>query len=155
MNVVAGEDLGGGLGGAVGEEAAIVADQHAALLQPAAGDVVGQRLAKPAHVVQGKALANHRAPAAGAELDDVALFLAARAEQALEQDELDLLQVRACVDALDLVLVVDLIALHLEAGADQPVHRVGQPVFAVDRRRRQGLQHREDLLCGHDIRADV
>ena len=105
--------------------------------------------------MQREPLADHRAPAAGAELDDVALLLPPRPEEPFLQDELGPLQILAGVDPLDLVLVVDLVALHGQPVVDQPVRQVGQPVFAVQRRRRQRRQHRPDLPGGDDVRADV
>ena len=150
-----GEHFGRGLRSSVGQEAAVVADQHAPLLQPAAGDIVGQRLAQPADVVQREPLADHRAPAAGAELDDVALLLPPRPEEPLLQDEFGPLEILPRVDPLDLVLVVDLIALYSQPVVDQPVRQVGQPVLAVQRRRRQRRQHRPDLPGGDNVRADV
>ena len=90
-----GKDLGGGFPGAVGQKAAVVADEHAALFLAPARDLIGERLGQAPHVVQREALADDRAPAPGAKRDLVLFLLAARPEQALLQDELGLLQVLA------------------------------------------------------------
>ena len=143
-NVVAGEDFGGGFGGLAGKEAAIVADDDALLLRALAGDLVGQRLAQAAHVVHGEAFADDGAPAAGAEGDQVLLLLPARAKQALLQDELGTRQVLGGVDALHFVLIVEPVALHAQAGADQLVDAVGETVIAIAGRRREALEGGED-----------
>jgi len=146
MDVVAGKHFGSRLCSTVGEEAPIVADQHAALLQPTARDIIRQCLAQAAHVMQRKSLADHCPPAARTELDDVLLFLAPRAEITLLEDEFRLLQVGAGVDPLDFVRVIDLVALYLQAAVDQLIGRVGQAVFPVPLRGAQRFQHWPDIL---------
>ena len=106
-DVVAGKNLGCGFGGLPGKETAVVADDHAALFLAPASDFVGQRLAQPANVVHRKAFADDGAPAAGAEGDQVLLFLAAGTEKPFLQNELGVGQVLERVDALDFILVVE------------------------------------------------
>ena len=92
-DVVAGENLGRGFGGLPGKETAVVADDHAALFLAPASDFVGQRLAQPANIVHRKAFADDGAPAAGAEGDQVLLFLAAGTENPFLENELGVGQV--------------------------------------------------------------
>ncbi len=127
-NVVSGEDLGGRLGGPVREEAPVVTDQHAALFLLLAGDLVGERLREPPHVVQGEAFADDGAPAAGPEGHLAFGLRAVRAEEPFLQDEPGFGQVLGGVDALHFVLVVGLIALHQHPGADQLVDAIGEAV---------------------------
>ena len=86
--------------------------------------------------MHGEALADDGAPAAGAESDQVLLLLPAGAEEALLQDEFGMLEVRGGVDALNFILIVELVIGDPEAGADELMDTVGQPVFAIDGRRR-------------------
>ena len=130
-DVVARKDLGGGLAGAVGEKAAVIADQDAALFLAPARNLIGERLRQAPDVVEREALADDRAPAAGAKGHLVLFLLAARPEEALLQNELGLLQVLARVDALDFIRVVDLVALDPQPRADELVHAIRQLILAV------------------------
>ncbi len=116
---------------------------------------LARRLGEPANVVHGEAFADQRAPASGAEGDQVLLLLTAWAVETLLQDELGFLQVLGRVDALHFVLIVNLVALDAQAGADQLVHTISQPILAIDRTWRQPLQSSEDDGRVDDVRSDI
>ncbi len=153
-NVVSGKDLGGGIPGLAGQEPAVVADQHAALFLAAPRNLIGQRLAEAADVVEREALADDRPPAAGAKGDLVLLLLAAGPEEAFLQDELGLLQVLRRVDALDFVRVVNLIALHPQTRANEFVDTVRQRIPAI-RRRGEFFQRGKDGWRRYQVGAHV
>jgi hypothetical protein len=71
------------------------------------------------------------------------------------QDHLGPGQVLRCVDSLYLALVIDAIAHHAAARADQGMDAVGEPVLAVDRGRGQPLQHGEQGIGMDHVGADV
>ena len=102
--------------------------------------------------MEGEALADDGPPAASPKSYLVLLFVAARAEEPLLEDELGLAQVLLRVDPLDLVLVVDLVALDPLARADETVHGVGQAVLA---RGGHALEDREQAVRLADVGADV
>ena len=81
--------------------------------------------------MQREPLADDRPPTARPKGDLVFLLLAARPEKPLLQDELGLGQIGGAVDALHFVLIVDLIALHIQPRPDQLVHAIGQPQVAA------------------------
>jgi len=154
-DVVASKDFSGCLGGPIGEEATVEPDDDTALFPALAGDLVGQRLGQPPDVVQRKALTDDRSPATGAKGDQVLFLVTAGTIEPLLQDELGLGQVVASVDAQYLVLVIDLVTLHPQTGADEVVGAVGEPVFAIQRGRGQRLQSGQDGLGADDISAHV
>ena len=96
--------------------------------RPAADGLVGDGLAEPANVGQGVALADDRPPAAGAEHDGGVGVLPGH-EQSLEHDVLGQPKLVGAVDALDLVGVVDLVAVHPAAARDDAPGEVGEPVL--------------------------
>src|ERR1019366_3301173 len=154
-DIVAGKNLGRGFGGLPGKETAVIAHDHAALFLAPPGDFVGQRLAQPANVVHRKAFADDGAPAAGAEGDQVLLFLSSGKEKPFLEDELGGGQVLRRVDALDLILVVQLIAIHAETRADEFVYAVGETVLTVARGGRKPAQGGEDGCRIHHVSSDV
>ncbi len=96
-DIVAGKDLGRGMGGNVAQKAPVVADEHAVGLASLASHLVGQRLAEPSHVVQREAFADARPPAAGAEADQVVFLGALGPQLSFLQNEGLLVRVRpAC-----------------------------------------------------------
>ena len=108
--------------------------------------LVGDRLAEPPDVGQRVALPDHRTPAAGAE-DDLRVGVLPPHEQPLEDDVPGYRQLLGGVDAVDLVRVVDLVAVDPPAGVDDPAREVGQTVLARDRHRRKRAQ--EQAMAGH------
>ena len=104
--------IGGGFSGLLGKEAPVIADDHAPPFLAIAGDLIGQRLTQAAYVMQRETLADDGPPAPGAERHLILLFLAAGTEDPLLENELGVGQVLGSVDALDLILVVQLIAIH-------------------------------------------
>ena len=138
-DVIAGEHLGGGFGCLLRKEAAVVADDDAAPFL--AWRVISLLSAwlRRRTLCRVKPSPMMRAPAAGAKGDQVLLFLAARTVKTLLQNELGLFQILRGVDALHLILIVELIALDSEPGADELMHAIGELVIAVHWRRRQLL----------------
>ena len=152
LDVVPGEDLGGGPRRAVGEEAAVVADQHALVLALLAHDEVGQRLAEPPDVAEVEAFPDHGPPAARPEPDQVGFLVGHRTHGPLLQDELGLLAVGVGVDAEHFAAVVDLVAFHPPPGPDELVDDVGQADMGAIR---QGAQGRKERFRAHDVGPDV
>jgi hypothetical protein len=150
-DVVAREHLRRGDRRVVGQEAAVPADHHGLGVQLLADGLVGDRLAEPPDVGQRVALADDRSPAARAE-HDLGVGVLLRHEQPLEDDVLGDRELPGCVDALDLVGVVDLVAVHPTTGADHPAGEIGQPVLAS---RSHGREGPEEQAGGGHVSPDV
>src|SRR6185369_7885687 len=99
--------------------------------------------------------ANDRAPAAGAEGDQVLLLLAAGTEDPFLENELGVGQIVQSVYTLDLILVVQLIAVNTQAGTDEFVYTGGETVLASARGGRKPAQGEEDGCRIHYISSEV